>query len=1095
MSLEFPPPTSLTNTSIEDTFRQPSLTNSTFYSAELLSESSKNSLVFIDTDISDIATLTKNINNAEIIFLDRNLDGVAQITDTLSQRSDINSVHVFSHGSSGDILLGSSHLNLGNLQSYSDSLNRWQNALTENADILLYGCDVGAEIGGLEFVKQLSQMSGADIAASSNTTGSTVLGGDWELEVKAGTIETTSFAVPDYAGILPTYNGKQYQLTSSAKSWEQAQAEAQRLGGNLVTVNDAAEEAWLRQSFNTSVPLWIGLTDRTIEGNFQWINGESSTYRNWLPERPDNYTFFGALPGGEDYVVMTWGTQPKWEDIPDSYMGTYFGIIEIPSASADPGVLALESGIYQVDEKTATVAVNVTRKGGGGEASIDYRTVDASAKAGSDYTAVSGRLTFAATDTSKSITIPILNDMIAEGNENFNLTIDNPIGNVTLLAPRTATINILDDEAPTPLFAFNDFSRVDDLTLNGNASQQGTSLQLTPNQKGQAGTAFFERPLAVNANTSFSTRFQFQLAGGTNGGDGFTFVLQNDANNIKSIGGPAGGLGYVGIGKSLAIEFDTNQGSFDSGNNQISLLRDGNVEQAIISANAPFDLNSGRPLNTWIEYDGVTNNLQVFLSDTTSRPTTAALSSNIDLEAVVGNQAFLGFSAGTGGTSNTQTIQNWSFTSNSSLLAAPPVSNSILKQTTVSNLNQPIAIDWTPDGSKMFVAQKGGVIRVVQDGQTLANPFIDISSAVNTAGDRGLLDIAVHPDFFNGKPYVYALYVYDPPETAKNTGLAGVDGAGNRASRLTRITANAATNYSTAVAGSEVVILGKNSTWNNFNGFVDSTVDFKEPPAGILPNGTNLQDFLAVDSETHAVGSVEFGKDGSLFVSNGDGTSYNQVDPRTYRVQDINNLSGKILRIDPITGAGRSDNPFYNGDPNANASKVYQYGLRNPFRMAVQPDNGKLFIGDVGWTQWEEINSAPAGANFGWPHYEGGNDSSLRTGSYQDLPQSKAFYASGKQVNLPFLALNHGTDGINAIILGGFYTGNSLPTEYKGDLFFNDLGQGIIRNISFDAAGRSTSIDTFTTEAKNIVQMAQGPDGNYYYVNIGDGTVGRWIYK
>jgi glucose/arabinose dehydrogenase len=961
MTLELSTLTSLTDTSIEGLFAQAPVTRSSVYPASQLSESSKHNLVFVDADISDVATLTKNINNAEIVFLDRNLDGVVQITNALNQHSDVNSVHVFSHGSSGDILLGNSHLNLGNLQNYSSSFNHWQDALTAGADILLYGCDVGAGADGLEFVKQLSQMSGADIAASNNITGNAALGGDWELEVKAGKLETATFAAPDYAGILPT--------------------------------------------------------------------------------------------------------------------------------------LALESSTYQVDERTATVTVNVTRKGGGGAASIDYRTVDASAKAGSDYTAVSGRLNFASGDTSKSIIIPILNDTIAEGNENFNLTIDNPIGNVTLLAPRTATINILDDEAPTPLFAFNDFSKVDDLVLNGNASQQGTNLQLTPNQKAQAGTAFLKRPITIDTNTTFSTKFQFQLAGGTEGADGFTFVLQNDANNVKSIGGPAGGLGYLGIGKSVALEFDTSQGPLDSGNNQISLLRDGNVDQAITAVNAPFDLNSGKPLTAWIEYDGVTNNLQVFLSDTNTRPSTAALFSNIDLETVVGNQAFLGFSAGTGGASNTQSIQNWSFISNSSLLAAPPVSSSILKQTTVSNLTQPIAIDWAPDGSKMFVAEKGGVIKVVQNGQTLTNPFIDISSTVNTAGDRGLLDIAVHPDFFNGKPYIYALYVYDPPETAKNAGLAGADGGGNRASRLTRITANAATNYTTAVAGSEVVILGKNSTWNNFNGFVDSTIDFKEPPAGILPNGTNLQDFLAVDSETHAVGSVEFGKDGALYVSNGDGTSYNQVDPRTSRVQDINNLSGKILRIDPITGAGRSDNPFYNGDPNANVSKVYQYGLRNPFRIAVQPDNGKLYVGDVGWTQWEEINSAPAGANFGWPWFEGGNDSSLKTGSYQDLPEAKAFYASGKQVTLPSLALNHATDGINAIILGGFYTGNNLPTQYKGDLFFNDLGQGIVRNVSFDAAGKITSIDTFTTEAKNVVQMVQGPDGNYYYVNIGDGTVGRWIYK
>ncbi|MEM7761380.1 MAG: sugar dehydrogenase, partial [Cyanobacteria bacterium P01_A01_bin.40] len=122
-------------------------------------------------------------------------------------------------------------------------------------------------------------------------------------------------------------------------------------------------------------------------------------------------------------------------------------------------------------------------------------------------------------------------------------------------------------------------------------------------------------------------------------------------------------------------------------------------------------------------------------------------------------------------------------------------------------------------------------------------------------------------------------------------GLAGADGNGNRAARLTRITADASTNFTTAVPGSEVVILGTNSTWDNFNAFANGTNNFNEPPAVILADGTNLQDFLAADSESHTIGSVEFGPDGALYVSNGDGTSYNQVDPRTVRVQDIDNLS------------------------------------------------------------------------------------------------------------------------------------------------------------------------------------------------------------
>ena len=427
-----------------------------------------------------------------------------------------------------------------------------------------------------------------------------------------------------------------------------------------------------------------------------------------------------------------------------------------------------------------------------------------------------------------------------------------------------------------------------------------------------------------------------------------------------------------------------------------------------------------------------------------------------------------------------------------STIEPEPVLNN---ETVVSGLNQPTAIEWTPNGDRFFIAEKGGVIKVSQNGEVLDTPFIDISAQVNGTRDRGLLDIAVHPDFFNGSPYVYALYTYDPPEVFQNTGLAGEDGNGNRAARLTRITADPNTNFTTAIPGSEVVILGTNSTWDNFNGFANSTNDFDEPPAGILADGTNLQDFLAADSESHTIGAVEFGPDGALYVSNGDGTSYNQVDPRTVRVQDIDNLSGKILRIDPITGDGLADNPFYNGDADANRSKVYQLGLRNPFRITVDPRNGDVYVGDVGWTQWEEINSAAAGANFGWPYYEGGNGNSLPTGGYRDLPEAQAFYNSDRSVDPSILALNHSTDGINAIVLGDIYTGDAFPEEYQGDLFFNDLGQGIVYNVNFDDRGNVTSFDTFTTRANIVVQIIEGPDGSLYYVDLDDGTVGRWFFN
>ncbi len=791
---------------------------------------------------------------------------------------------------------------------------------------------------------------------------------------------------------------------------------------------------------------------------------------------------FSAATGGRsnNHDILNW----EFATIPDN-----------------PGVIGLETSNYNVNEQDGTVDVTILRTNGSdGVVSIDYDTVNGSAEE-NDYTAASGTLTFADGETSKTVTIPILDDHLVEGNENFSFTIDNLVGDAILLAPRTAIINIVDDEAGLePVIDFDDFADISQLTLNGNAIQAGNVLRLTPSERTQKGSSFFNRPLAVDTNTSFETQFQFQLSGGTGGADGFTFMLQNNTeglnDGIQNLGLGGGGLGYSGTPQSLAIEFDTfqNRNGGDINNNHISILRDGDVNNALASIAAPFDLNSGSSLNAWIDYDGETDLLEVFLADTTIKPETASLSLNIDLAPVVGSQAFLGFSAATGGRVNNHDILDWEFATNSTLLDSvdlPPVES----ETVISGLNQPTAIEWTPNGDRIFVAEKGGVIKLFQNDQLLPTPFIDISAQVNAHGDRGLLDIAVHPDFFNGSPYVYALYTYDPSEVFQNTGLAGEDGKGNRAGRLTRITADATTGYTTAVPGSEVVILGTNSTWENFNGFVNSTVDFDEAPAGILADGTNLEDFLAADSVSHSIGSVEFGPDGALYVTNGDGTSYNQADPRTVRVQDIDNLSGKVLRIDPITGDGLADNPFYDGNPHANRSKVYQYGLRNPFRMTVHPETGQVYVGDVGWTKWEEINAAAPGANFGWPYYEGGNGISLQTGEYEDLPEAQAFYASGESATPSILGINHITEGINAIVLGDFYTGNAYPEEYQGDLFFNDLGQGIVRNINFDESGNITSVEPFANGANIVVQIMEGPDGSLYYVDLDDGTVGRWLFS
>jgi glucose/arabinose dehydrogenase len=540
-------------------------------------------------------------------------------------------------------------------------------------------------------------------------------------------------------------------------------------------------------------------------------------------------------------------------------------------------------------------------------------------------------------------------------------------------------------------------------------------------------------------------------------------------------------LGYSGIARSFAIEFDTYLSSGDINNNHVSMWRDGNMSNSLLTRASAIDFNSGATVYVWVDYNGERDSLSMYLASTNTKPAAAFATIQIDLPSIIGNQAYFGFTAATGTVYNAHRILGWNLNLNRPTGSTPVTPPDLIQETIVSGLLQPTAAQFSADGRNLYIAEKDGLVRVMRDGVMQTAPFIDIRNQVNNASDRGLLDIALHPNFA-ANPYIYLLFTYDPPEVYQNSGLAGPDQVGNRAGRLTRVTADAVTNYTTAVPGSQVILLGSNSTWNNFNGSIDSTNDLLAPPAGLNPDGSYIRDFIASDSQSHSVGSLAFSTDGSLFVSIGDGASYNSVDPRATRVQDLDSLSGKILRIDPLTGQGLPSNPFYNNDPNSNRAKVYQSGLRNPFRISVNPQTGRLIVGDVGWTQWEEINSASAGANFGWPYYEGGSGTNLQTNGYRDLAKARAFYSSGAVSTPAAFALNHSADGINAIALGASYTGSTYPAQYRNSIFFNDLGQGIVRSGIVDSNGRISSVETFATGARYVVQIFQGSDGNLYFV-------------
>ncbi|MEQ9235057.1 DUF4347 domain-containing protein [Coleofasciculus sp. E2-BRE-01] len=148
-------------------------------------------LVFVDAGIADAETLVAGVvPGAEVVRLTPNQDGVSQMTQVLAQRQGLSSVQIISHGMSAGLQLGTGELNLDTLNTYASQLQTWAGALTADADILFYGCNLAATASGQQFIEQVSQLTGADVAASSDRTGSAALGGDWELEVSQGTIES-----------------------------------------------------------------------------------------------------------------------------------------------------------------------------------------------------------------------------------------------------------------------------------------------------------------------------------------------------------------------------------------------------------------------------------------------------------------------------------------------------------------------------------------------------------------------------------------------------------------------------------------------------------------------------------------------------------------------------------------------------------------------------------------------------------------------------------------------------------------------------------------------------------------------------------------
>lgn len=254
-------------------------------------------------------------------------------------------------------------------------------------------------------------------------------------------------------------------------------------------------------------------------------------------------------------------------------------------------------------------------------------------------------------------------------------------------------------------FSYADFSSTNSttggqtLTVNGNASLGAgvnNQLQLTPANFFQSGSAFTTNAISLGNNASFSTFYQFRITnrGGIGdedgaGADGIVFVVQTQANNVGAAGG---GMGYQGIPKSIGIEFDTfNNGGSDGDGNHVAVDENGVLNDFNLThVNPIFD--NGDIWSVWVDYNGNTNGLEVRWADaSTVRPASPGIAMTVNLPALLTqNNAFVGFTAGTGSGDGDQRIVDWQFRQSFNPIDAPaapePASLTLLGSAVITGL-------------------------------------------------------------------------------------------------------------------------------------------------------------------------------------------------------------------------------------------------------------------------------------------------------------------------------------------------------------------------------------------------------------------------
>jgi glucose/arabinose dehydrogenase len=375
----------------------------------------------------------------------------------------------------------------------------------------------------------------------------------------------------------------------------------------------------------------------------------------------------------------------------------------------------------------------------------------------------------------------------------------------------------------------------------------------------------------------------------------------------------------------------------------------------------------------------------------------------------------------------------------------------------VATMFQPTGIAFTPDG-RGLVAQKLGQLRVITStGALVATPALDLSSKVCANSERGLLGVAVDPAFTTNH-FIYLFYTFK-----KFTGCP-VNSATVPVNRVSRFVLPAS---NVVALSSEVVLIDNILSYGGY----------------------------------HNAGDLRFGKDGKLYVSVGDGgcdyADGTACASNNDAARDKNVMLGKMLRINR-DGTIPPDNPFNtnasvrcgvsgSAPPGVWCKETYAWGLRNPFRFAMDPAAAgvRFYINDVGQSTWEEIDEAQPGADYGWNVREG----HCKTGSTTNCGPPPAGMTN------PIFAYGH-TVGCSSITGGAFVPADSgWPAAYLGKYLFGDFVCGTI--FLLDSSGGAFTMTPFAADLGNstAVHLEFGPPNPtrslYYTTFQGGGQIRR----